>query len=93
MFNQHSITFIYSEGVKPQKNSLKKGCFSMNEQQKLIKESGLPVTKVAELTGINYKKLYRVVQEDAQLKFNEIKKIELLNKTIRELIANCAEIS
>lgn len=64
----------------------------MNKQVELIKKSGLSVAKVAELTGINYKKLYRVIQDGAELKFSEIQKIEKLNKYIDIIKAECEAI-
>ena len=50
----------------------------MKEQINLIKESGLPISKVAEITGINYKKLYRVVNNGAELRYSEVQKLQIL---------------
>ena len=61
------------------------------KQIALIKGSGLTQTKVAELTGINYKKMYRVIHEDAELKYSECKKLELLNDAIAKIKEQCAE--
>lgn len=62
------------------------------KQTKLLKESGLPLTKVAELTGINYKKIHRVIHEGGELRYTEYNKIVLLNEMIAELKQKCAEM-
>ena len=62
------------------------------KQIQLIKASGLSQAKVAELTGIHYKKLYRVLHEGVELKYSEFKKLVLLNDTIEEIKRKCAEL-
>ena len=64
----------------------------MKEQINLIKESGLPRSKVAEITGINYKRLYRVVNNGAELKYSEVQKLQILNKYIKTIKIECASI-
>ena len=64
----------------------------MKEQINWIKESGLPMSKVAEITGINYKKLYRVVNNGAELKYSEVQKLQILNKYIKTIKIECASI-
>ena len=64
----------------------------MNKQINLIKESGLPISKVAEITAINYKKLYRVVNNGAELRFSEVQKLQILNEYIKTIKIECASI-
>lgn len=68
----------------------------MNKEQEkqiaLIKDSGLSQAKIAEITGIHYKKLYRVLHEGVELKYSEFKKLTLLNDTIKQLKIKCAEL-
>lgn len=65
----------------------------MNEKQiELIKQSGLSIPKVAALTGIHVKKLYRVIQTGVELKYSEYQKILILNKYIEKIQEECGAL-
>lgn len=65
----------------------------MNKHQAAIKDSGLPMLRIAELTGINYKKIYRVSQGEGHFKLEQYQKLMILNHYIERIKKECEVVA